>query len=438
MAQVSFRSLAFLLLVGLITSCSIPQGGLSGKSLHADYADGIRKAGLQRTAMGAQWLAAADKSLTQPIDIVIPYKETAYFAADKPLATCYRFSLQRGEKAVVKLATVPASGLLFFAELWQPQQGENPKWLAAVDTVSRSMELEIKQDGKYLLRVQPELLQGVEYTLTINTAPSIAFPVRSTDNPKVSSFWGADRDAGARRHEGIDIFAKFRTPAIAAANGRITRVNENALGGKVIFLRPEGKDYSLYYAHLDTQLVQEGAAVRTGDTLGLIGNTGNAKTTPPHLHFGIYTNGGAINPFPFVNVNRISPKNVSADLTLLNEYVRSKSAGNIHTSPATTAPALMKQSAGAVMKIAGATEGWYRILLPDGSTGFISGTQVSTASLRKQKLGTSQRLLDQPDNEAAAKLLTEAGASVEILGQYGQFYLVNYKSAMGWIPVRQD
>jgi murein DD-endopeptidase MepM/ murein hydrolase activator NlpD len=68
---------------------------------------------------------------------------------------------------------------------------------------------------------------------------------------------------------------------IAAANGRISSVTENNLGGKVMFMRPAGKDFTLYYAHLDEQLVSEGQDVRTGDTIGLVGNTGNARTTPP-------------------------------------------------------------------------------------------------------------------------------------------------------------
>ena len=66
-------------------------------------------------------------------------------------------------------------------------------------------------------------------------------------------------------------------------------------------MRPIDKNFSVYYAHLDEQLVSQGQRVKKGDTLGLVGNTGNAKHTPPHLHFGIYTYNGAIDPLPFIN-----------------------------------------------------------------------------------------------------------------------------------------
>lgn len=58
-------------------------------------------------------------------------------------------------------------------------------------------------------------------------------------------------------------------------------------GGKVVWMRDEARGMSLYYAHLDSQHVAAGAYVRPGDTLGFVGKTGNARTTPPHLHFGI-------------------------------------------------------------------------------------------------------------------------------------------------------
>ena len=58
---------------------------------------------------------------------------------------------------------------------------------------------------------------------------------------------------------------------------------------------------TLYYAHLDEHRVRGGQCVEPGDTLGLVGTTGNAEGTVPHLHFGIYVPGeGAVDPYPFV------------------------------------------------------------------------------------------------------------------------------------------
>lgn len=101
---------------------------------------------------------------------------------------------------------------------------------------------------------------------------------------------------------------------MAIADGVITRVSQNELGGKVIFLRPEKTNYNVYYAHLDSQLVEEGQRVVKGQTIGLVGNTGNAHTTAAHLHFGIYTIGGAIDPLLFVKPAVPTKKSASTSL----------------------------------------------------------------------------------------------------------------------------
>jgi hypothetical protein len=98
----------------------------------------------------------------------------------------------------------------------------------------------------------------------------------------IGSRFGAPRDAGARSHHGIDIFARRGTPVVAAATGVVNRVNVTDIGGKVVWVR-DVLGNSLYYAHLDSQAVSSGMRVNVGDTLGFVGNTGNARTTPPHL-----------------------------------------------------------------------------------------------------------------------------------------------------------
>ena len=81
----------------------------------------------------------------------------------------------------------------------------------------------------------------------------------------------------------------------------MSRTGNRGLGGKQVWLRDGLFGNSLYYAHLDSIIATNGQRVKIGDTLGLVGNTGNARTTPPHLHFGVYSHGsGAINPLPFL------------------------------------------------------------------------------------------------------------------------------------------
>ena len=73
---------------------------------------------------------------------------------------------------------------------------------------------------------------------------------------------------------------------------------------------------SFYYAHLDRWAAGlfEGMEVRSGDLLGYVGNTGNAKTTPSHLHFGVNDNDEMVNPYPILTMaNPIKRASVSLE-----------------------------------------------------------------------------------------------------------------------------
>jgi murein DD-endopeptidase MepM/ murein hydrolase activator NlpD len=136
---------------------------------------------------------------------------------------------------------------------------------------------------------------------------SLTFPVAGK-KAKVGSFWGAERDGGKRKHEGIDIFAKKGTPVVAVCDGVIVSSGNTPRGGRTLWLQSNRHPWKAYYAHLDQKKVKPGQVVKKGQMIGTVGNTGNAKYTPSHLHFGIYkTLGGAMNPLPFVkNSPRIS------------------------------------------------------------------------------------------------------------------------------------
>ena len=111
--------------------------------------------------------------------------------------------------------------------------------------------------------------------------------------------WGAARSQG-RSHEGIDIFAKRGTPIQATTQGIVSKVGEDALGGRVVMIiGPGGAGH--YYAHLEDYAdISPNEWVNTGDIIGYVGDSGNAKGTPPHVHYGIYINGSAVNPYPLL------------------------------------------------------------------------------------------------------------------------------------------
>ena len=422
----------------VISGCSKMGGPASlfkKTSPHEAYAQSLESAGLHQTVLGRLWLTEASQSITKALPITFPYKETGYFAPEKVQSTTLRFEAKRGQKIRIQLQKTPATNFRVYVDLFQQVENKTPERIAFADTAGVSLEQEIDKAGVYYLRLQPELLSGGQYTLTITAGPSLNFPVSASGKPRIGSFWGDARDEGARRHEGIDIFAPRGTPALAAANGIVTSVTENKLGGNVVFMRPADKDYTLYYAHLQKQLVTGGQSVRVGDTVGLVGNTGNAISTVPHLHFGIYTNGGAIDAQPFIDGEEKTPKSITAPLTLLNATAVAKSRTPVFNAPVNTKKPLLTLPANSAMQVNAATDGWYKITLPNGQYAYVESHDVTkAASFKKVKIKSDQQLLDTPDNAIPIpKALIAAGSNVNVLGIYKNYYLVSDNGLSGWI-----
>ena len=129
----------------------------------------------------------------------------------------------------------------------------------------------------------------------------LAMPLENVRKQQIADTWGAPRGTN-RTHEGQDIFAAKGTPILSATSGYVYNIGENNLGGQTVsVIGRGGRVY--YYAHLDSYAPQlkEGDWVTTRTVLGYVGTTGNAQGTPPHLHFGIYATGGAINPLPLLS-----------------------------------------------------------------------------------------------------------------------------------------
>ena len=189
--------------------------------------------------------------------------------------------------------------------------------------------------------------------------PALAFPVSGAADKSIQSGFGAPRDGGVREHHGIDIFAPRGTPVLAAAAGVVTRVRETPRGGRVVWVRDEQRGNNLYYAHLDQQLVENGVTVQIGDTLGLVGNTGNARSTPPHLHFGVYRRGeGPLDPRPWVArvSNRAQP--IRADTSVLGLQARTLRATAMRASPGRDASEVRQLPIETILRIWGVRGEW--------------------------------------------------------------------------------
>jgi len=286
--------------------------------------------------------------------------------------------------------------------------------------------------------VQPELLRSLRYVLTIHGGASLSFPVEGRGSRAVQSFFGVARDGGRREHHGIDIFAPRGTPVIAAGDG-IANPRDNRLGGKVVWVYDPVRNRSLYYAHLDSQIVRAGQLVRAGDTLGLVGNTGNARTTPPHLHFGIYQRGeGPVDPFPFVDTRRSDPPALAADTSQLGGWRRVDARGGLalHASPSRRDSTLRTLPRRTVVRVEGVAGRYFRVRLPDGTPGYVAaaGTAAASTPLESVRRDAETVIRDRPSAVAATVDRVEAGTSVPVLGRFDEYLFVQTPSGRtGWV-----
>ena len=128
------------------------------------------------------------------------------------------------------------------------------------------------------------------------------FPVRGSHGTRgaVGEF-GAARNGG-RRHKGFDITGRCGTPLAAATTGTVVkRAYDPRLDGNYIVIRGLGERRKYWYAHMrHPSRFQRGELVHVGQIVGHIGRTGNAGSTPCHLHFEIHVNGRPINPAPYL------------------------------------------------------------------------------------------------------------------------------------------
>jgi peptidoglycan LD-endopeptidase LytH len=420
----------------LLVACkSGPFNLLKPASPHEQYERKLQSVGLNQSLMGSGWITKANSLLQNTVTIKVPYKETGYFAADKIEGASFKFRLERGQQLNAKLVKQSAAAFAVYMDIWEQKDNGEFKVLAFADSLGANLTLEAKRSGDYILRLQPELLGSGSYTLTLGVGPSLGFPLKSTNRKQIQSFWGVGRDNNTRRHEGVDIFSAFRTPVIAVSEGTVTGVNQNNLGGKVVWFRPKGKDYTLYYAHLDEQTVSAGQEMLQGDTLGLMGNTGNARTTPPHLHFGIYTNSGAIDPLPFIDPLIPQVPNINVNLERLNTTMRT-SGRSVALAANQQFEDVQPLKQSTVVRILAAAGNTYKVALPNGKFGYVAGRSLVDAKpLSTRKItGGAQSLFDQPSATAGIKANLPVGQTVSVLGSFEDFVLVSTtENNVGWI-----
>jgi murein DD-endopeptidase MepM/ murein hydrolase activator NlpD len=181
-----------------------------------------------------------------------------------------------------------------------------------VRTAERLVDARLRLDGAREALVEARRANvAAKFNLAVFAAGSeivirgFVFPVG--DPHSFGDSFGAPRMMGTgyeHAHQGTDILAPTGTPLLACERGIITRMGSDVLGGTKIWVKGESGTY-YYYAHLNAfeEGMTDGLVVEAGDVIGYVGDTGNARGGPPHLHFEIHPDGGpAVNPYPLLKV----------------------------------------------------------------------------------------------------------------------------------------
>ena len=138
----------------------------------------------------------------------------------------------------------------------------------------------------------------------------LSMPVAGVSRETLRDSWGDPRENGLRAHHGTDIPAASMTPVLAAASGVVEKLFQSKAGGTAIYIRAPQRDCIFDDAHLAgyARNIREGQAVKTGDTIGYVGDTGDAGPGNYHLHFGLtrtvagdrWYQGNDVDPFPYL------------------------------------------------------------------------------------------------------------------------------------------
>lgn len=390
---------------------------------HERYARSLRAADLSETPLGRRWLAAADASVATAEPVVLPRREALWFAAAAPRAVGLKTRLRRGQQSTLAVTVLSERPMRVFLDLFEYREGKLEPVSHAADGAT-TITHEVMRDAEYVVRIQPELLEDVRVEIDWRTGPTLVLPVDGATRRSIQSYFRAPRDGGAREHQGVDVFAARGTPVRAASDGVVTSVGTNTLGGNVVWVARPLRRESHYYAHLETQTATVGSRVNAGDELGTVGSTGNAAGGPPHLHFGIYTGGGAVDPLPFLEP---AVEDVAAPVPApMGEYQRLRTAQRV---------AGRSHPAGTIVEIVGATSNGRRVRLPDGVEGYTpaGATGAVTARLRTLRLAAQTVIANAPGTGVPMEVLT-GPALVDVLGTFGDAVFVRTaKGLSGWV-----
>jgi murein DD-endopeptidase MepM/ murein hydrolase activator NlpD len=299
----------------LLVGSSSPRSSLA---VHPTQAAGPVSVTEQAESTGERWFEATRSALDEAVWVEMPFADST--PADGR-AMAFSFDGLAGQTLEIAVGDAVADGAVdadapVYVEVFRVVdvlgQGLHER-LTGLRPRATSLETRLPSDGTYHVLVQPARPEASPRRLTAQLGAALPFPVVGAHAGSIRSLFGATRDAGQRNHQGIDIFVQRLTPVLAVAAGR-AMPGRDALGGNTVWLNAPGTSY--YYAHLDRVAVRDQQQVKAGDVLGYVGNTGNARNVPSHLHFGVYRWGKKpIDPLPLLVGQRLTEDSVPALVT---------------------------------------------------------------------------------------------------------------------------
>lgn len=441
------------------------------------FREGVGTLAVSERYLGEEWNAAARQALRNPTTAVLPFFEDLTFDPLTPRAMAFEFQAVRGHGITIR------GDDAVLLELFHRPDGGTPSRQVSDSVEEESLVAvagylpghgalyyEPREHGRYLLLVQAKPLDAVDIRLGVTTEALLEWPVEGTGTEDIWSVFGDSRDGGRRVHHGLDIFAPRGTNIVAGSESVVRRVGVRDRGGNIVTLYDEARGIFLYYAHLDEHRTQSGVTVGPGDPIGTVGNTGNALTTPPHLHIGIYDESWRrpLDPwYFFVPVRRIErlPEVAVSDL---NRWVRLRRdtptvyghpdfVGGIVPSPARfdarglavdpsyRPPRFLARgqrvpvplSAGEALRVQGTHGPFVRLELSGGRIGYLERSAVDEISVGIEELtldrDTPVRM--RPDASADLRGTLSENTTVSVLGYADAYGLILYQGYPGWIPL---
>ena len=138
------------------------------------YLRALGEAGLDRSAVGRDWIAVGARALAAPAAATLPLREQGAFTATDPAAVAWLVEPRRGQRLVDRVEAQADSGTRLFSELFAlaADTAVGPRLVASEDSLGATFTIDADdEDARYLLRLQPELLRAVQWTVSFEAGP---------------------------------------------------------------------------------------------------------------------------------------------------------------------------------------------------------------------------------------------------------------------------